>query len=32
MWFEEPIPPDNAAQMARVAEATSIPVATGERL
>ncbi len=32
LWFEEPIPPDNAAQMARVAQATSIPVATGERL
>jgi len=32
LWFEEPIPPDNVAQMARVAQATSIPVATGERL
>jgi L-alanine-DL-glutamate epimerase-like enolase superfamily enzyme len=32
LWFEEPIPPDNADQMAKVAEATSIPVATGERL
>ena len=32
LWFEEPIPPDNVAQMARVAAATSIPVATGERL
>ncbi|MCF6445595.1 mandelate racemase/muconate lactonizing enzyme family protein [Nereida sp. MMG025] len=32
LWFEEPIPPDNAAQMARVAAATSIPIATGERL
>jgi L-alanine-DL-glutamate epimerase-like enolase superfamily enzyme len=32
LWFEEPVPPDNAAQMARVAQATSIPVATGERL
>lgn len=32
LWFEEPIPPDNATQMARVAQATSIPVATGERL
>ena len=32
LWFEEPVPPDNAAQMAQVAQATSIPVATGERL
>jgi len=32
LWYEEPIPPDNVAQMARVAQATSIPVATGERL
>ncbi|WP_135503854.1 mandelate racemase/muconate lactonizing enzyme family protein [Roseovarius aestuariivivens] len=32
LWFEEPIPPDNVAQMARVASATSIPIATGERL
>ncbi len=32
LWFEEPVPPDNVAAMARVAAATSIPVATGERL
>ncbi|SLN49482.1 D-galactonate dehydratase [Pseudoruegeria aquimaris] len=32
LWFEEPIPPDNIAEMARVARATSVPVATGERL
>lgn len=32
LWFEEPIPPDNVAEMAKVARATSIPVATGERL
>ncbi len=32
LWFEEPVPPDNIAAMARVAAATSIPVATGERL
>lgn len=32
LWFEEPVPPDNVAAMARVAQATSIPVATGERL
>ncbi|MFA3917355.1 mandelate racemase/muconate lactonizing enzyme family protein [Ruegeria hyattellae] len=32
LWFEEPIPPDNIDEMAKVARATSIPVATGERL
>lgn len=32
LWFEEPIPPDNVEEMARVARATSIPVAAGERL
>ncbi len=32
LWFEEPIPPDNIDEMARVARALSIPVATGERL
>lgn len=32
LWFEEPIPPDNIAGMAQVANGTSIPVATGERL
>ena len=32
LWYEEPVPPDNAAAMAEVARATSIPVATGERL
>ena len=32
LWFEEPVPPDNVAAMARVAGATGIPVATGERL
>ncbi|MEP3299948.1 MAG: mandelate racemase/muconate lactonizing enzyme family protein [Pseudoruegeria sp.] len=32
LWYEEPIPPDNVAQMAEVARATSIPIATGERL
>ncbi len=32
LWFEEPIPPDNVGEMAKVARATSIPVATGERL
>lgn len=32
LWFEEPVPPDSPEQMAAVARATSIPVATGERL
>jgi len=32
LWFEEPCPPDQMDGMARVAAATSIPVATGERL
>lgn len=32
LWFEEPIPPDNVREMAKVARATSIPIATGERL
>jgi galactonate dehydratase len=31
-WFEEPVPPENIEEMARVARATSIPIATGERL
>ncbi|MCY3851392.1 MAG: mandelate racemase/muconate lactonizing enzyme family protein [Acidimicrobiaceae bacterium] len=32
MWLEEPVPPDNIEEMARVARQTSIPIATGERL
>ncbi len=32
LWFEEPVPPDNIAEMARVAQAVRIPIATGERL
>jgi L-alanine-DL-glutamate epimerase-like enolase superfamily enzyme len=32
LWFEEPIPPDNQKEMAKVARATSIPIAAGERL
>lgn len=32
LWYEEPVPPDNVASMAEVARATSITVATGERL
>lgn len=32
LWFEEPVPPDDLAGMARVVSGTSIPVAAGERL
>src|SRR5208283_2538204 len=32
LWFEEPVPPENRDEMARVAHHTSIPVAAGERL
>lgn len=32
LWFEEPVPPDNINEMAKVARAVSVPVATGERL
>ena len=32
LWFEEPVPPDNIPEMAKVAHQTSIPIATGERL
>jgi galactonate dehydratase len=32
LWFEEPTPPESPEEMARVARATSIPIATGERL
>lgn len=32
LWFEEPIPPDAVDEMAKVARAVRIPVATGERL
>ncbi len=32
LWLEEPTPPDAPEEMAKVARATTIPVATGERL
>lgn len=32
LWLEEPIPAENVDEMARVAQHTSIPIATGERL
>jgi 2-dehydro-3-deoxyphosphogalactonate aldolase len=32
LWFEEPVPPENRDEMARVASMTTIPVASGERL
>jgi galactonate dehydratase len=31
-FFEEPVPPENVDEMAKVARAINIPVATGERL
>jgi galactonate dehydratase len=32
MWLEEPVPPENPAELGVVARGTSIPIATGERL
>ncbi len=32
LWLEEPVPPDAPEEMAKVAGATSIPIAAGERL
>lgn len=32
LWFEEPVPPENMDETARVAHYTTIPIATGERL
>ena len=32
LWFEEPTPPEKPEEMARVAQQTTIPIATGERL
>jgi 2-dehydro-3-deoxyphosphogalactonate aldolase len=32
LWFEEPVPPDAPEEMAKVARATCIPIAAGERL
>ena len=32
LWFEEPTPAERPEMMAQVARATSIPIATGERL
>jgi len=32
LWFEEPTPPDDPEGMAKVARATRIPIAAGERL
>jgi galactonate dehydratase len=32
LWYEEPIPPDSIEEMAKVARAVRIPIATGERL
>ena len=32
LWLEEPTPPENPDEMARVARQTKVPIATGERL
>ncbi len=32
LWYEEPTPPDNIEDMARVARQVRVPVATGERM
>jgi len=32
LWLEEPCPPENVDEMARITRSISIPVATGERL
>jgi 2-dehydro-3-deoxyphosphogalactonate aldolase len=32
LWFEEPVPPCNPKEMARVASSTTIPISGGERL
>jgi galactonate dehydratase len=32
LWLEEPTPPESPEEMSRVARATAIPIATGERL
>ncbi|MEM8787132.1 MAG: mandelate racemase/muconate lactonizing enzyme family protein [Pseudomonadota bacterium] len=32
LWFEEPVPPDDAAAMAQVTARSAVPVAAGERL
>lgn len=32
LWFEEPCPPDNLLEFKTVADHTSVPIATGERL
>jgi len=31
-WIEEPVPPENADAMAKVASKTNLPIATGERI
>ena len=32
LWFEEPVPPDAPEEMGKVARATPVPIAAGERL
>lgn len=31
-WLEEPVPPENLAALGKVAEKTTLPIATGERI
>ncbi|MDF2524571.1 MAG: isomerase [Clostridiales bacterium] len=32
LWYEEPIPPENSKEMAKVAKSTFVPISAGERL
>lgn len=32
LWFEEPVPPDNLLEFAKIAASTRVPIATGERM
>lgn len=32
LWFEEPVPPDNLDEFAKIAQNCRIPIATGERM
>ncbi|MGI6450945.1 MAG: mandelate racemase/muconate lactonizing enzyme family protein [Desulfitobacteriia bacterium] len=31
LWFEEPVPPENAFEMGKVRQSTTVPIASGER-
>lgn len=32
LWYEEPVPPENSKEMAKVANSTFVPISAGERL